>query len=597
MDFVRAHPPFDRLTATEMAKVEGALEAVYFAKGTPILRRSGAPSGHLHMIRKGSVVLSREGQPLQVLETGELFGYPSMLGRSAPTSDVVAEEDTLVYRVPETVFRALMENPAFSEFFLLGLAGRLRRTLSAEPASLNGNLSPEVGTLVARAPVFIDQGATVGEAARMMSEARVSSVLVRGDPPGILTDRDFRGRVLAQGLGPATPVSDVMSRPLRTLHAGASLFEALLFMLTHRIHHLPLEKEGLIVGVVTDTDLLRQQIKTPLYLLSRVEKMEDRSVLADYGGELAGMVEALFSGSLDVAQIGRVVSSLNDALVSALLRQAEAGLGPPPTPYAWIVFGSEGRMEQALLTDQDNALVFAEDSPGARTYFAELAGQVVNGLIEAGFPPCRGGFMATAWCHPLAEWERLFRGWTESPTPQHLVEAANFFDYRAVHGGLDLGSIERIVLGSSERSVFLAQLARVTIEFRPPIGFFHRIQASEGGVDLKAGGIIPIVSLARLHALEARVSVRPTIERLDAAVGAGVLSREGAETLGEAFRFILRLRLRGQLAKIRVRQTPGNRASLEDLSPLERRHLKESFVAIHEAQEAAALRYQTSRLG
>jgi CBS domain-containing protein len=221
----------------------------------------------------------------------------------------------------------------------------------------------------------------------------------------------------------------------------------------------------------------------------------------------------------------------------------------------------------------------------------------VKGLIGAGFPPCRGGFMATGWHRTLEEWTRLFRGWMETPSPRHLVEAANFFDFRPVYGDLDVSRIDEIILESGDRSVFLALLAKATIEFQPPLSLFRRIREDKGGVDLKLGGILPIASLARLYALEAQARARPTLERFDAAVASGVLSREGSEVLGEAFRFLLRLRLRIQLKNLRANGSAGNRAPLEDLSPLERQHLKESFLAIREAQMSAALRYQTSRLG
>ncbi len=253
-------------------------------------------------------------------------------------------------------------------------------------------------------------------------------------------------------------------------------------------------------------------------------------------------------------------------------------------------------MEQTLLTDQDNALVYGDDTTEAKTYFAALTQRVVNGLIAARFPPCRGGFMATNWHRPLAEWIRLFHGLIRTPEPRALVEAANFFDFRPVHGDLSLEALRGVLLHAGGEKIFLAHLAKAALGFRPPLGLFRQIRAEEGGVDLKKGGIIPIVSLARLFALEAGVEARPTLERLAGAARAGALSHEGSETLSEAFRFLLRLRLQDQLRTMRIGQPPGHKARLEDVSPLERRHLKETFLAIREMQEATALRYAVERL-
>lgn len=605
LEFVRQTPPFDTLPQEALAAVERGLEIQFFPKGTRVLERDGPPSDHLYLIRKGSVRLLREGREVLALEEGDCFGYPSLLSKDAPAFDVVAEEDLLVYGWGAKVFAALTAYPAFAQFFNQGLAERLRLASQGVAPALNPvnlDLSLPVGEILQRGPVFVDSGSTVQQAARLMRENGISSVLVTDSLAhartlGILTDRDLRNRVLAEGLGPDTPVTQVMSTPVKTLPASVPLFEALSFMVRQGIHHLPLEDGGKVVGVVTDTVFLRQQARSPLYLLRRLERTRDPADLRGYREELTGVAEALLAGGLGAREIGRSVSSLNDQLVRVLLELAEAELGPPPTPYAWVVFGSEGRMEQALLTDQDNALAYQDDLPEARPYFARLAEFVVQGLLQAGFPPCPGGYMATRWHKPLAEWEALFRRWIEQPSPPELLEAQIFFDFRPVHGRLSLQGLEQVVAHSGENGLFLAHLARAALQFRPPLGLFRRIREEEGGVDLKKGGIAPVVSLARVYALEARSSARGTLERLEAAARAGRLSAEGAETLSEAFNFLTRLRLREQLGALRRGEPPSHKVPLEALSALERRHLKEAFVEIREMQEALSQRFQTDRLG
>jgi CBS domain-containing protein len=489
-----------------------------------------------------------------------------------------------------------MERHQFAEFFLVDLSERLRRSVAVETLPIGGELATPVGRLQASPPIFISGGISIGEAARRMRGAGVSSVLVEGDPIGILTDRDLRSRVLAEGRGPDTRVEEVATRPVQTVSAQSTLFETLVFMLERRIHHAPLEDEGRITGIITDTDLLRLQVKSPLYLLRNIERLTIPGDLPRYVQELTAMVEALLWGGLDALQIGPVVSKLNDALVVRLLRWTEAELGPPPVPYAWIVFGSEGRMEQTLITDQDNALVFRDDGDATEAYFAELAGRVVQLLVTASFPACPGGFMATNWRRSLPSWLQLFRGWVEMPEPRALLEVLNFFDFRPAHGGLDLNELDELLLAAGKEKLFLAHLARASLGLQPPIGPFRHIREAEGGVDLKKGGIVPIVGLARLYALEAQSSARSTRARLEAAADAGTMSHEGARTLTEAFRFLLAMRLRNQLRQIRAGERPTNRAPLEFLSALERQQLKDVFEAIRQMQEATALRYATQRL-
>lgn len=597
IDFIRNLPPFDCLDDGELETVAQTVQTAQYPLGTHILDQDGNPSKYVYIVFKGAVRFVRDGQVVQVLEEGELFGYPSMINQNPPSFDVVAEEDISVYLIPEDVFHELIDNAAFAEYFLKSLSQRLRRYSNIESTPLHGDLSTSVETLIIRSPLMVEPTAAVGQVAQAMSRAWVDSALVMDTPPGIVTDRDFRIRVLAEGLGPDTPVRSIMTRPLKTLAADTPVYAALFFMLEENIHHLALTREGEIAGVVTANDLLRHQAKSPLYLLRQLETLNTPESLARYGLEVAGTVETLFTGGLDVAQIGRVIASLNDALLRRLLKLAEEALGPPPTPYAWIVFGSEGRMEQALLTDQDNALIYQDDTPEAKTYFTALAECVVNDLIQAGFPPCPGGYMAKNWMRPLAGWKKLFNQWIMTPEPQALLETAIFFDFRPVYGELSLEPLEEIVQNAGEQKIFLAQLAGAALNMRPPLSFFRRIRDEAGMVDLKEGGIAPVVSLARVYALAASSRARSTYDRLEAAAEAKTLSREGAETLMETYSFLLRLRLREQLAVVGAGETPDNKVRLKSLSPVEHRHLKDAFLAIREMQEATSKRFQTDLLG
>jgi CBS domain-containing protein len=460
-----------------------------------------------------------------------------------------------------------------------------------EGSGAGQELTTPVGALVTRAPLVVSGEASVAEAARAMREAGTSAALVGTEPPGILTDRDLRSRVLAEGLSPETPARAVMSRPLVTLPVETPLFEALRRMLDHEIHHLPVTHGGEIVAVLGDTDLLRHHARSPLALLNRIEHVQHEGEVSGYSAEVMGVAATLFAGGLGVVQISGAIASLGDVLARRLLTLAELELGPPPCPYAWMVLGSEGRTEQVLLTDQDNAIAYLEDSDVSRAYFAELAASVVAGLVQAGFPPCPGGYMATNWCRPLADWKALFRGWVDVPEPQALLEAQIFFDFRVVHGGLSLEPLEGILLSAGRRELFLAHLARAALRGRPPLRFRGRLRTDDGSIDLKAGGITATVMLARAYALAAGSGARPTLDRLSDAADAGTLSRSAAEILAESFRFLIRLRLQEQLRSARSGEEPSNRVRVEALTELERRRLAEAFEAVRNLQDATALRF------
>ncbi|TFU26642.1 DUF294 nucleotidyltransferase-like domain-containing protein [Thermus tengchongensis] len=577
----RTVPPLKDLPAAEReALLQEALEEVHPA-GSRLLEQGGEPAPALYLLLEGQVALLDGEKEVGTLEAGDFFGFPSLLSGEPPAFSVVAKGPVRVLAFPKEAFQKLLVWPQAARFFGQGLAERVR--LRAAP---DLSLFVPVGRLIRRAPAFISPGATVEEAARKMRQEGISSLLVEGDPLGILTDRDLRNRVLAEGRPPSTPVGAVMTTPLFSLPAETPVYEALAAMVERGIHHLPLTEGDRVVGVVTHTDLLLNQAQSPLLLLRRIERLE----MERYSLEVASLVEGLFQRGLGGVEIGRVVASLNDALIRRLVKEAEAALGPPPAAYAFLVFGSEGRREQALLTDQDNALALAE--AGHEAYFQALAEHVVGGLIRAGIPECKGGYMATRWRKTLWEWQETFRRWMEAPEPQALLETQIFFDLRPVAGSLSLRPLEETILEGSRKGVFLYHLARASLEFRPPLGLFGRVRTEEGFVDLKRHAIAPIVALARLYALMAGSLAKGTVERFKVAAEAGTLSLEGAERLEEAFRFFFALRLKHQLKALEQGGEVSNRVLWSSLSPGERRKALEGFRAIAEMQESTANRFQ-----
>ena len=593
--FVRATPPFDALPQPVFDEAAKVLEVVFFPAGTRLLTAGGAPAAHLYVIRKGAVRLEREGETLQLLEEGEVFGFTSLISGRA-TIDVQVEEDLLAYRIPKAEFQRLLANASFAGHFATGLAERLKYSLERQQvANFQPDLALPVSSLVRGPAVRSPPGITVGEAARLMADANVGSLLLDSEPPAIVTDRDFRTRVLAAGRGPDTPVSEVATSPVQTLPDTTPIYEAWRILLDSGLHHLPVTRGGVVVGVVSASDLLKSTASGPVAVMKKVERLPDRSVLSGYTQMVTEMVSALFIGGLEPTTVGGFVARLNDTLLGRILKWAEADFGPPPCPYAWLAFGSEGRMEQLLLTDQDNALVFQEDSPEAREYFARLTERVNGDLQAAGFPRCPGGYMATKWRSPLAEWEDRFIAWLENPTPQALLEASIFFDFRVahVHGALSVDSLDRIVDRARGARTFLAAMAKSALTFKPPGGLLLRLRGESSRIDIKLNAISSIVFLARVYGIEAGARSSNTLQRLAAALDAGYIEKDTCDTLSEAYRFLLRLRLREQLRTFAEGRLPTNVVVMGALSSLERSRLRDVFRAIEAWQRRASYHYRT----
>jgi CBS domain-containing protein len=351
-------------------------------------------------------------------------------------------------------------------------------------------------------------------------------------------------------------------------------------------------------------DLL-EQVAGPRHVVEAVRRIDRLDPLEGFQREMVTVVGRLLTDGVDVHEVTQAVARVNDLLTARLLRLAEAELGPPPRPYAWLALGSHGRGEQVLSSDQDSALAYDDHGPalgpgpasaagGPAEYFHRLAALVVTALARAGLPLCDGGYMATTWCRPIGEFSALFRSWVEQPEPDALLKAEVFLDVRPVHGDLSVDVLDRILLTGGSQGRFLVQMARAGVTFTPALGLFGKVKTRHGAIDVKRAGIAAIVLLARLYGLAAGSSARTTLARLDDAAAAGTLSRVGAADLAEAYRHLTALRLRHQLEQVDAGLPPDNQLRLEQLTAKDRRRVRESMRVVRDVQNVTAMRFSTS---
>jgi CBS domain-containing protein len=340
----------------------------------------------------------------------------------------------------------------------------------------------------------------------------------------------------------------------------------------------------------------------PVRVIDELVEIDRLAPLDAYQGQVLDLIRSGLSDGVDAVDVSGAVADANDSLTRRLLDLAERRLGPPACRYQWLALGSHGRREQVLSSDQDHAIAYELTEPGespgeenaARDYVTALAGLVVPGLARAGIPLCAGGYMATNWCLPLDEFERLFRSWIEAPYPQALLQAEVFLDVRGCHGDLSTGVLDRILLAGGSRGPFRVQMAREAVAFRPPFGWFGRLRASGSTVDLKLGGTASIVLLARLYALTAGSTEHSTVSRLRDASTGGTLSPIGAGSLIDAYRFLTDLRLRHQVEQVGKGLPADNRISLDWLTGEQRLRLRTTLRLVRDIQDVTAMRFSTS---
>jgi CBS domain-containing protein len=470
-------------------------------------------------------------------------------------------------------------------------------------AAAAGPASVTLSDLRLRPAVSVGPSVSIAECAELMAREQVSCLPVMGEAGlvGILTDRDLRTRVLARHIDPGRPIDEVMTRDPLSVAGDARIEDALVEMMRLGIHHLPvLAEDGRLVGVVSGGDLLRLQVPHPLRLVRDIQRAVDLRELVTLARQGPGVLAALTDQDSSVTAVGRIGSLITDACTRRLIALAQAELGAAPLAWAWLAFGSQARMEQGLISDQDNGLLLAE-APGeaAAAYFRQLAEFVCDGLDACGYAHCGGGVMAKGrWRMPIEAWRRTFEGWICEPTPESVLNSSIFFDMRGVAGDLSLAQrLHGEVLERARGSrIFLRFLAAEALRHTPPLGLFRRfVQERDGGqghgMNLKKRGVLPIVDLARVRALEGGLADVHTETRFKTAARAGVMSDQDAEDLTHAYRFIGTVRLRHQVRMFERGKAPDHRVPPEELSGLHRRYLRSAFRTVRSAQRALALRY------
>jgi CBS domain-containing protein len=473
---------------------------------------------------------------------------------------------------------------------------RLPAVLPAQITAQQDLLSVRAETLASRPIVTCAPDDTVAQAARRMRDRLVSSLIVDSRPPGLVTATDLRDRVLAAGLDPDTPVRQIMTIPLHTIAADSTIGEVVLAMVDRGIHHLPLTRQGRLVGILTDTDLLPRESRHPLLVGRQLDRAAGPEELAASACEVTAAAARMVRAGTPAAEITRFLTSAHDALYVRAVRDGEAALGPPPCPYALLVLGSGGRRESTLRTDQDHALVVADDAPaGADGWFAALAEHLAATLEQCGLVRCPGDIMATnpARRVPLGAWQEQFIRWIEEPEEDAVLAAATYFDFRQLHGQLDAETPLRRVIGQAAGNRrFLGRLAVAALWRRPPLGLLHHLRGDHGRIDLKAHGTAPIVDLARLLALEAGNPEVATTTRLQVAADHGTAGTAAAD-LAAAFEYLQQLRLHHQAEQLAAGAVPDDAVPLAELTTLQRRWLKDTALLIHTCQESVRIAYRT----
>ncbi len=609
-------PPFSQMAPEHIDRFITRSRQAYFAPGEKVLAPEMGAVTHLFCIRQGNVT-GKQGLAETAggfaYEAGDLFPVGAALGHHPVSATYTADADTFCLLLPAEEMHALAaQSAAFGDFLnhrvaqLLDLSRRAVQANYASQTLAEQSLETPLGTLARRAPACVPPEAPLLQALSLMHERRIGSVLVTapdGAALGILTRHDVLGRVTLPQLPLHTPIREVMTTPLSTLTTQQTAQDAALLMSRRGIRHVPVLENGRIVGIVSERDLFALQRLSLKHVSTAIRAARDLEALRTQAGAIRRFARNLLGQGVHARQLTELISHLNDVLAAQCVQLVATRRGLDLRRACWLAFGSEGRGEQTIATDQDNGLVFESDDPEHdRPAWLAFALEVNEGLDFCGYPLCKGNVMASnpLCCLTPAEWAERFDSWMEHGAPEDLLSASIYFDLRPVVGREDLAAPlrERITSGAARLPRFMKQLALNALTRRPPLNWRGALEAREEHgrqlIDLKLQGTAIFVDAARLYALAHGIPETATRARLEGfARRIGIEPQEG-EAWVSAFEYLQSLRLQVQLAEgdSAVAAEQANLIDLVTLNDIDRRILKESMHIARRLQQRMELDYQ-----
>jgi CBS domain-containing protein len=609
--------PFDAMAPEHLAWLAERLKLGYYARNEVVLSPARGEVDRLYIIKQGVIQgeQAAQGGAWLELHEGETFPLGALLSRRPAISTFRAQTDVFCYELKADDFHALFRlSPPFHDFCTRRIAALLAQSQRSVQASYAATVSGQqsldspLSALVRRKPVTCTADGPLRQALERMRDEHVGSIVVvdaEDRPLGMFTVRDLITRVVLPGIDLDTPMHKVMTPDPIALPSTARAFEAALAMARYGFRHVLLADGGRLTGVVSEKDLFSLQRVGVTQLSAAIRGATDRDGLKRAAADIFQLGHNMMAQGVAPEQLTQILTTLNDLLTQRVIELECQSSDACRHRFCWLAFGSEGRLEQTLSTDQDNGILFrpepGESAEAVRAALLPLAERINRALDDCGFPLCKGQIMAMnpKWCLSLDEWKRRFAEWIDAGDPEALLNASIFFDFRPLYGQAELAADLRdwLLARTSATPRFLHQMAANALRNRPPLGLMRDfVVASEGEhahtIDLKLNGSTPFVDAARVFALATGVEATGTAARLRAAGPRLNIPSGEIEAWISAFYFIQLLRLRNQHNKHEAGLPMDNRIDPDDLNDLDRRILKEAFRQARKVQARLAMDYK-----
>ncbi|MCK0164701.1 putative nucleotidyltransferase substrate binding domain-containing protein [Marinobacter sp. S6332] len=620
MVFLQSHAPFSNMDDDHLAHFAEHATLRFYADGDVVLSAEDGVVNRFYVVKQGRIRGERHNEKVDKTETtfeisqGECFPLAAIIGERPTRTIHRAAGDTFCLSIEQDAFITLIsESESFRDFCLRGVSSLLdqvnQRIQTGAMASMGSSisLSTPLERYALRNPIVCNPDLPVRKAVARMHENSVGSIVITDDgrhPIGIFTLRDLRTMIAEETCSLDEPVGQIMTKNPCCLPVHADAFDAAMLMAEHHFAHLcVVDEHKRLIGMVSERDLFSLQRVDLVNLARTIGTATHLRTLVSLRTDVSRLVDAMLAHGADSGQVVKIITTLNDVTVRRVL-ELNIKKNDPGIAFTWLTFGSEGRQEQTLLTDQDNGILFqtpegmTEDQ--VREKLLPFARAVNDELAQCGFTLCKGNIMASnpKLCLSDHEWDDWFIRFIDASTPQNLVYSSIFLDMRAVYGPTDSLNelLDKVLARIQKNALFQKMLAGNALQRKPPLTMFRNFRyvtdGKKNSLDLKRQGLAPFVEAVRVFALANGVKNANTLERMDELVGKGIFDDKDANAWKDAYSLIQAIRMRSHQEMLERGEELTNFIDPNDLNPLDRRILRESFRQAQRLQQKLELAYQ-----
>ncbi|MBL7885403.1 MAG: CBS domain-containing protein [Flavobacterium sp.] len=624
-DFLKDYEPFNFLSHDDLIKITNSIRVINLEKHKSLFQINDPLHDTFYVVASGAIHLTvisdADESLLNKCYPGDIFGLRPFFAKNNYQMTAKAREESILYAIPIEVFKPYVaQNPEVLNFLLESFA-----TNSKNPADKYNNKlitdnvvsDAQSDTLYfqsltyTKTPVKVTATTKIKEVAQVMTENLMNSAVVSENnyPIGIVTDTDFRTKVVTGKVEITSPISTIMASPVVTVSENISVAEAQLIMLKHGVTHLCVTFDGTdksdIKGVISEHDLVVAQASNPGILLKEIKRSQSAKDLKMVRDKLTDIIQSSLEKNIPLTHINSISGEITLALVKRAVELAILDLGSPPARFAWLSIGSQGRKEQILLTDQDSILIFEdvadEKYRDVKDYFIRLAKKATSTLEKIGYSNCMQNHMASnlLWCKSLTDWIKQYNNWMNTPGEVSNDISSVFFDYDLAFGEQKLEDTitETIFKNVKNNVLFFDYLGNDALKKPAPLNFFKKFNLEEEGefkgkFDIKTRALMPLIDGARIMVLSLNIKgINNTFLRFKQLAIVDPKHAEVYLNCAEAFLTLSKFRT---IEGIKNDST-GQYINVEEFSKSDKEKLKNALAPMEDLEELIKDRFQLTQ--